>query len=125
MVRYTSPKKDPKIAFNHRVWDFVRQVPPGKVISYGMIASFLDPPEGTKPDTYRAFGARWVGGAMAGCPADVPWHRVVNGQGKISIGRRSPTGAQEQRKRLEQEGVEFDDRDRINLRVFQWLGPEE
>ena len=34
--------------------------------------------------TWRAGGARWVGGAMAACPDDVPWQRVINSKGEIS-----------------------------------------
>jgi methylated-DNA-protein-cysteine methyltransferase-like protein len=72
---------------------------------------------------YRAWGARWVGGAMAGCPADVPWQRVVNAQGKISL--RPGGGGQEQRVLLEAEGVEFSSADRIDLKKYAWAGPDE
>jgi len=57
---------------------------------------------------------------MAACPENVPWHRVINSQGKISI---RGGGENIQRKLLEAEGVEFDSRDRVNLKIFSWSGP--
>ena len=67
---------------------------------------------------YLAFGPRWVGGAMAACPEDVPWQRVINSKGEISL----RTGAERQRQLLEAEGIQFDDRSRVDLKVYQWKG---
>ncbi len=68
---------------------------------------------------FRAARARWVGSAMASCPADLPWHRVINAGGGIS--RRSANDHHlEQRRRLEAEGIVFSDRGRIDLALFQW-----
>jgi methylated-DNA-protein-cysteine methyltransferase related protein len=114
MASYTSPP-DP-IIFNHQVWDIVRQVPPGKVATYGQIARMLPPPEGMDPKAYGAFGPRWVGGAMAACPEDVPWQRVINSKGEIS----PRPGAQEQRRLLEEEGIYFSERGTIDLNIFGW-----
>jgi methylated-DNA-protein-cysteine methyltransferase-like protein len=72
------------------------------------------------PKDYAAFGPRWVGGAMAACPEGVPWQRVVNAQGKISL--RPGQGSSKQRELLEDEGVEFDSRDRIDLDIYGWEG---
>jgi methylated-DNA-protein-cysteine methyltransferase-like protein len=69
---------------------------------------------------YRAVGARWVGAAMAACPDDVPWQRVINAQGKVSVRRGG--GEQLQRHLLEEEGVAFDDRDRVDLKQYGWSG---
>ncbi len=118
--RYTSPPG--REAFNQQVWALVRQVPPGKVCTYGQIAALIPPPAGMDPKSYHAFAPRWVGGAMAACPQDVPWQRVINSQGKVSLGRQ---GGHEQRELLEAEGVEFDDRDRVDLRKYAWAGPQE
>ena len=118
--RYTSPPG--REAFNQQVWALVRQVPPGRVCTYGQIAALIPPPTGMDPKSYHAFAPRWVGGAMAACPQDVPWQRVINSQGKVSLGRQ---GGQEQRDLLEAEGVEFDDRGRVDLRKYAWAGPLE
>lgn len=119
--RYISPPK--RDEFNHKVWFLVRQIPPGKVSTYGQIASLLPPPPGMDPKSYLAFGARWVGGAMANCPQDVPWQRVINSQGKVSL--RPGGGGTDQRELLESEGVVFDERDRVDLKRYAWDGPSE
>jgi methylated-DNA-protein-cysteine methyltransferase-like protein len=72
---------------------------------------------------YEAFGARWVGGAMASCPDDVPWQRVINSQGKISL--RKGEGPSLQRGLLEQEGVRFDEHSRVDFSIYRWEGPSE
>jgi methylated-DNA-protein-cysteine methyltransferase-like protein len=118
MAGFSSPP-NPK-EFNARVWELVRQIPPGRVMAYGQVGALIPPPQGLTLKDYDAFRARWVGGAMAQCPDDVPWWRVINAQGKIS----ERPGAAEQRQRLEAEGVIFDDRDRIDLKRFGWHGPD-
>ncbi|MEE9617532.1 MAG: MGMT family protein, partial [Anaerolineae bacterium] len=66
--------------FFERVYRLVRQVPPGKVTSYGALARMLGRPR----------AARTIGWALHSLPegSDVPWHRVINSQGCISISRR-------------------------------------
>jgi methylated-DNA-protein-cysteine methyltransferase-like protein len=117
MPKFTSPPNPSE--FHTRVWELVRQIPPGRVATYGQIALMLPPPEGVDMDNYLAFGARWVGGAMAACPGDVPWQRVINSQGKIS----ERPGAGTQRDLLEAEGVEFV-KDKIDLKKYGWGGTE-
>lgn len=118
--RYFSPP-DPAL-FNAQVWEIVRQIPEGKVATYGQIAGLIRPPGGMAAADYRAFGARWVGGAMAACPEGVPWQRVINAQGKISI-RKGSSGHLVQRELLENEGVVFDGRERVDLERYGWEGP--
>lgn len=120
MPGYSSPP-DP-IAFKNAVWNIVRQIPEGRVATYGQIAAILPTPPGMEAKDYAAFGARWVGGAMASCPPGVPWQRVINSQGKISLPDGS--GGEHQRQLLEDEGVAFDDRGRIDLACFRWDGPD-
>jgi len=109
-----------RAAFYSQVWEVVRGVPPGRVIPYGRVGELVPPPEGIPPETYAAYRARWVGAAMAASPRDVPWQRVINAQGKISLGR--PDLQQRQRSLLEADGVEFDARGRIDLGRFGWEG---
>ena len=121
MPQFTSPP-NPKI-FYAQVWDIARQIPRGKVATYGQIAKMLPPPAGVEIETYVAFGPLWVGGAMASCPDDVPWHRVVNSKGEIS--ERDGAGARRQRLLLEEEKVFFSDRGRIYLKQFGWKGLDD
>jgi methylated-DNA-protein-cysteine methyltransferase related protein len=115
---FTSPPNPQE--YNERVWQLVRQVPRGKVATYGQIALMLAPPAGVDFDSYRAMSPRWVGSAMAACPDDVPWQRVINSQGKIS----ERPGAQKQRQLLEEEGIVFV-KDRVDLKKYGWGGLDE
>jgi methylated-DNA-protein-cysteine methyltransferase-like protein len=99
-------------AFFHRIYEVVRQIPPGRVATYGQVAAVVGPPA----------TARQVGEAMAalrhGHPGPpVPWQRVINAQGKVSTGRR-------QQRLLEQEGVVFNAKGCTDLRRFGWQGPD-
>jgi methylated-DNA-protein-cysteine methyltransferase-like protein len=106
-------------AFYNTVWKIVRQIPPGKVSTYGQIAGYIPCPPGVPEDQYPALRARWVGQAMSASPSGVPWQRVINSQGKISY----RSSANEQRRLLEAEGIPFDDRERVDLKRFGWGGP--
>ena len=102
--------------FQKDIWQIARQIPVGKVATYGQLASLVHPPVAVTADTYKAFAARWVGGAMAASPKDVPWQRVVNSQGKIS----DRPGSQHQRQLLEGEGIIFNLKGKIDLNQSGW-----
>jgi methylated-DNA-protein-cysteine methyltransferase related protein len=93
-----------------RIYEIVRQTPRGKVTTYGDVAQRVG----------EGCDARLVGYALANCPDDVPWQRVINAQGKISLQGDS---AAKQRMRLEAEGIAFDQRGRIDLQTYRWAGP--
>jgi methylated-DNA-protein-cysteine methyltransferase related protein len=94
--------------FSERVYTMVRRIPYGKVCSYGDVAALLGQPR----------AARGVGQALATLPqpSDVPWWRVVNRSGQISIRHH---GRALQRMLLHQEGVGFIG-SRVDLRRFGW-----
>ena len=94
--------------FFRRVYALVHQVPRGRVVTYGQIAHALGAPR----------AARTVGWAMRDCPDRVPWQRVVNARGEISL--RPTSGYHEQRARLREEGVQFDRAGRIDLNKYGW-----
>ena len=79
--------------FMAAVWALARRVPPGRATTYGLLA------EAYYGGSSR--GARGVGQAMARCPGDVPWWRVVHADGRM----KGTAGADEQRARLAEEGV--------------------
>lgn len=104
--------------FYQQVYAVVRRVPPGKVTSYGRIAKMLGRPR----------AARAVGYALNALKdkelsdrEKVPWQRVINSQGRISIVNREH-GAQEQAALLREEGVEVSPDLRINLDLYLWEG---
>lgn len=119
MPTFISPPN--QSSYYEQVWALTRLIPRGKVIAYGQLAKMIPPPEGVALEAYVAFAPRWVGGAMANCPSDVPWQRVVNAQGKIS----ERPGAQRQRSLLEAEGVIFDAKGKVDLKKFGWNGETE
>lgn len=114
-------------AFFQTVWHIVRRIPAGVVSTYGQVASMIPPPAGVDEADYKRLGAVWVGKAMNAVSAadstEVPWQRVVNSQGGISLPAGS-RAADEQRRRLEAEGLIFDSRGRIRLERDGWEGPD-
>jgi methylated-DNA-protein-cysteine methyltransferase-like protein len=97
--------------FHHAVYGLVRKIPRGQVATYGQIAALLGYPR----------AARAVGYAMRHCASGVPWHRVVNARGGISL--RANVGSMlTQRVLLEQEGVPVR-RGRVRLDRHRWRGP--
>lgn len=117
-MNYVHPPNKP--IFDELAWAIVRQIPHGKVSTYGKIAKLIPQPEGVSTEEYQTSAARWVGLSMAASPEDVPWHRVINSQGKIS--HNAELG--KQKKLLESEGVVFSV-DKVNLNEYQWAGPGE
>ncbi len=97
--------------FHRAVFRLVRGIPRGQVATYGQVAAILGYPR----------AARAVGWAMRHCAPGVPWHRVVNASGGISL--RANVGSMlTQRVLLEQEGVPVR-RGRVRLDRNRWRGP--
>lgn len=103
--------------FYEQVYAVLRRIPAGKVTSYGRVAQMLGRPN----------AARAVGYALSALKdqkendtyADIPWHRVVNSKGRISINDREYS-AQQQAKLLRSEGVPVDDN--LKIEGFEkWL----
>ncbi|MBP7867825.1 MAG: MGMT family protein [Acidobacteria bacterium] len=99
--------------FFTRAWELVRQVPRGRVVTYGQVAHALGEPR----------GARTVGWALRAAPEGLPWHRVINADGRISPAGRDPGDLDLQRALLESEGVRFGPDGRVDLRHYRWPGP--
>lgn len=78
------PRPADRAEFNELVYHIVRRIPAGRVMAYGDIARLIPTPASIDPLAYRRIRARWVGYALAKCPSDVPWQRVVNQGGRIS-----------------------------------------
>lgn len=113
-----APSDEPRVCkpgFRGRVYRALELVPPGRVSTYGDVAGVLGSPR----------VARQVGWALAALPAgtEVPWHRIINAQGRISH-RGDVVRAQRQQDRLEAEGVSFDASGRLDLASLRWHWPE-
>lgn len=100
--------------FAESVHRWVRRIPEGSVASYGDVAALAGSPR----------AARGVGAVLNGLDpdSDVPWWRVVNRRGRLSIpaevGRRAL-----QRRLLLDEGVAFVDEESVDLQRHHWAGP--
>ena len=123
----TQNHPDPE-GFNRTVWLIVRQVPSGTVTTYGQIASMIPAPPELDPDDYVRLAPRWVGKAMNAVSSvdskNIPWWRVINAKGGISLSIDSTAG-QQQRFRLKREGVEFDAKEQVDFHICGWQGPVE
>lgn len=96
-----------------RIWQVIIAIPTGRVCSYGEVARLAG----------LSNGARQTAWALRHLPRDtrIPWFRVINSQGKIAMPEGS-RGYREQRRRLREEGVTFNDSGRISSSDFWWKG---
>jgi methylated-DNA-protein-cysteine methyltransferase-like protein len=94
------------------IYNTVRQIPKGKVATYGQIANLAN-----------LYGkARLVGYALYRVDknSDIPWHRVINAKGEISYSPLRHGADYVQKSLLEQEGVKFNSAEKVNLREYLW-----
>lgn len=96
-----------------RIYSVVRQIPYGKVATYGLVAELAGLPR----------RARLVGYALYRVAPDseIPWHRVINAKGQISESPVRYGSDYLQRSLLEAEGIQFDLQGRIPLSTYLWL----
>ena len=104
-----------------QVWEFVGRIPRGKILTYGLISHHIS-------GRLSAQGVGWALKALPQIPnkgqysaANVPWHRVINSQGKLSTHKNPNIPSDMQRKLLENEGIKFDSDDKVdNLKSYLW-----
>ncbi len=96
-------------SFPQRVWQIVAAIPPGSVTTYGEVARLAGSPR----------AARQVGGVLRRLPegSTLPWHRVVNRQGQISL---TGPDLQRQRQALLADGVQVSGSGQIDLARYRW-----
>ena len=94
-----------------KIYNVIKSVPYGRVATYGQIARLAG----------FVNSARLVGYALAASKGahELPWHRIVNAKGRISI-RSNPDVAKLQQLLLESEGILFDSSNSIRLKKYQW-----
>jgi methylated-DNA-protein-cysteine methyltransferase-like protein len=93
------------------VWEIVRRIPAGRVMTYGQISILLG-------SRLSPVGVGW---ALHGCPEDVPWHRVVNASGGFSTDRLPDVPPGMQKALLAAEGVEVRLDGTVDLERYRWL----
>ncbi len=100
-----------------RIYAIVRQIPPGQVATYGQVAELAG----------LVGKPRLVGYALYRVDMttdDVPWQRVINAKGEVSQSPLRNGTDYIQRAILEDEGIEFDSRGRVDLSQYKWRPPE-
>ena len=96
-----------------KIYEIIRLIPSGKVATYGQISEIVG-----------GCTARMVGYAVSSIPLSsvIPWQRVINYKGKISLRSSGSGGELVQQKLLDAEGVKFDQSGRIDLEEYRWEG---
>ena len=107
----------PRSTLTTDIIDAIAAIPPGRVATYGGIAALAG----------NAQAARQVVRVLHtfSSQEDLPWHRVINGKGRIALPRGAASasmgaGFEEQRRRLQAEGVVVDERGRVDLERYLW-----
>jgi methylated-DNA-protein-cysteine methyltransferase-like protein len=93
-----------------QVFDKVREIPTGRVLSYGGVGALCDPP----------ISGYICGRIMGNVPEGVPWWRVVGKEGNLPIRKRTPELEDKQHTLLKDEGIEFDEDGHIPMDRFEW-----
>jgi len=98
-------------SFKELILENIRKIPKGRVASYGQIAAQSGSPR----------AARQVGGILARITTDdqIPWWRVINNKGQISIKGNWVYGKETQAVLLRKEGIEVDKEFKINIRKYR------
>ena len=96
--------------FTEKVINLIKQIPAGKVVTYGQIAEYAG----------NSRGARQISWILSSSSKkyDLPWHRVINSHGKISL--KHPKDYEYQKDLLKKEGISFLINDRIDLKNYMW-----
>jgi len=98
------------VTFSQNVRELIKQIPYGRVATYGQIAAYAGNPR----------AARQVAWILHSCSRkdNLPWHRVINSKGRISLPQGG--GYEIQKKLLEIEGIMFKENNSINLSIYLW-----
>lgn len=98
--------------FTRKIIAIIKRIPKGRVCTYGLIATLAGQPNGARQVTriIHAMSRKH----------ELPWHRIINAKGLISLPK--PDGYEEQKALLQGEGVAFDEKDRVDMRKYLWMG---
>src|SRR5690606_28837929 len=104
--------------FKEKVIEIIRLVPPGKVVSYGQVAAYAGVPRAA-----REVG--WILSGSEGQHIDLPWWRVVNNKGFLSIRGNDTADKSLQKKLLEAEGIVVSDDFELDMSRYRYHIPGE
>lgn len=98
--------------FTEKIVQVILQIPYGKVLTYGSVAELAGNPRAARQ-------VSWALKSLTG-KYKLPWHRVINSKGEISL--PSSRGKELQQELLESEGVSFDEKGKVDLDIYLWRG---
>ncbi len=107
------PTEAQSISLYQRFYEVVRRIPPGRVATYGQVARLAGYPGYARQVGYALF-------RLQGQKTDIPWHRVINAQGRISYSPFRLSYDDLQKVLLQAEGIPFDAEGRVDLHQFGW-----
>jgi methylated-DNA-protein-cysteine methyltransferase-like protein len=96
--------------FYDRVVKLIKSIPAGQVATYGQIADYAGNPRAAREVAYILHSSSEK--------EDLPWQRVINSKGSISM--KPGHGYELQKRLLEDEGVLFNEEDRVDFQQFLW-----
>jgi len=96
--------------FTNRVIEIIRSIPRGRVLTYGFVAAMAGNPRAARQVSRILYSSSRKNG--------LPWHRVINSRGTISLPRGK--GYEEQKELLQTEGIFFQKDDSIDLKEYLW-----
>lgn len=102
--------KLPETPFTRQVKDILRRIPRGRVATYGQIAAMAGRERAAR-------GVAWILHSSSDS-AQLPWHRVIGGEGRISL--RRGRGFEDQKRRLAAEGIAVGRGGRVDLKRYRW-----
>ncbi|MFX1284206.1 MAG: MGMT family protein [Promethearchaeota archaeon] len=97
-------------SFSQRVKDIIKKIPTGKVATYGQIATYAGNPRASRQ-------VAWILHSSSQ-KDNLPWHRVINSKGRISLPHNG--GYEIQKELLEKEGIVFSVNDKIDFNLYLW-----
>lgn len=97
-------------SLSRRVKELIKRIPKGKVATYGQIAAYAGNPRAARQVV-------WILHSSSG-KEKLPWHRVINSKGRISL--KPDYGYEIQRELLRKEGIEFDTNDTVDFDRYLW-----
>lgn len=101
--------------FTEEVIEIIKSIPSGKVMTYGQVAEWAGSPRGARQVVRILHTMSKI--------YDLPWHRVINRLGEISLSYEQ--GGALQRQLLENEGILFTDSGKIDLKIYRYTGAEQ
>ncbi|MBA7541057.1 DNA base-flipping protein [subsurface metagenome] len=98
-------------SFYQKVIAIIKNIPEGKVATYGQIATYAGNPRAARQVSYILHSSSRK--------ENLPWHRVINSKGSISL--KPGHGYELQKQMLKKEGITFQENDCIDLKRFLWI----